>query len=226
MRPTTRLIAINNPNNPTGSLDGRNAACTEIAGDRPSESGAYVICDEVYRGIDQDGDGFTASMADVYEKGISTAGVSKVFSLAGLRLGWIAAPVDVIEQVSRHRDYNTISVGMLNDHFACLALEAKDKIFARSREITRTNLAILDDWVAGEPNISYVRPGSATVALLRYDFDMPSRDFCVRLLEETGVMLTPGSALDMEGYVRIGFANDPEILKAGLARVSGFLASL
>lgn len=224
MRPTTRLIAINNPNNPTGSLMDR-AFLQEIA-DIAAQSGAYVICDEVYRGIDQEGDGFTASMADVYQRGISTAGVSKVFSLAGLRLGWIAAPVDVIEQVSRHRDYNTISVGMLNDHFASMAMEAKDKILARSRDITRTNLAILDEWVTGEPLISYVRPKSATITLLRYHFDMPSRDFCVRLLEETGVMLTPGSALDMEGYVRIGFANSPQVLKDGLEKISGFLSKL
>lgn len=224
MRPGTRLIAINNPNNPTGSLMDR--AFLEDIAKSAAASGAYVICDEVYRGIDQDGDGFTASMADVYERGISTSGVSKVFSLAGLRLGWIAAPTDVIEQVSRHRDYNTISVGMLNDHFACMALEAKDKILERSREITRKNLAILDEWVAGEPKISYVRPKSATITLLRYDVDMPSRDFCVRLLEETGVMLTPGSALDMEGYVRIGFANSPEVLAAGLEKFSGFLAGL
>ena len=118
MRPGTRLIAINNPNNPTGSLMDR--AFLEDIAKIAAASGAYVICDEVYRGIDQDGDGFTASMADVYDRGISTAGVSKVFSLAGLRLGWIAAPTDVIEQVSRHRDYNTISVGMLNDHFVAV----------------------------------------------------------------------------------------------------------
>ena len=224
MRLETRVVAINNPNNPTGSLMDR--ALLERIADIARQRGAYVICDEVYRGVDQAGDGFTASMADIYEKGISTAGVSKVFSLAGLRLGWIAAPEDVIEAVSRHRDYNTISVGMINDHFACIALEAKDKILDRSREITRTNLALLDEWVAGEPGLSYVRPRSATVALLRYDFDLPSRDFCVRLLEETGVMLTPGSALDMEGYVRIGFANDRETLATGLAKISEFLARL
>ena len=223
MRPATRLIAINNPNNPTGSLMDR-AFLTRIAG-IARQSDAHVLCDEVYRGIDQEGDGFTASMADLYEKGISTSGVSKVFSLAGLRLGWIAAPTDVIEAVSRHRDYNTISVGMLNDHFACLALEAKDKILERSRRVTRTNLAILDDWVSAEPRISYVRPQSATVALLKYDADVPSREFCIELLEQTGVMLTPGSALDMEGYLRIGFANDPKILKEGLSRFSDYLSS-
>ena len=224
MRPDTRLIAINNPNNPTGSLMDR-AFLTQIAG-IARKAGAYVICDEVYRGIDQKGDGFTPSMVDVYELGISTSGVSKVFSLAGLRLGWIAAPTNVIEAVARHRDYNTISVGMINDYFASMALEAKDKILARSREITRTNLTVLEEWVEGEPSITWVKPDSATITLLKYDFDMPSRDFCVRLLKETGVLFTPGSALDMEGYVRIGFANDTKILRAGLSKVSKFLATL
>lgn len=224
MRPDTRLIAINNPNNPTGSLMDR-AFLTQIAG-IARKAGAYVICDEVYRGIDQKGDGFTPSMVDVYELGISTAGVSKVFSLAGLRLGWIAAPTDVIEAVARHRDYNTISVGMINDYFASMALEAKDKILARSREMTRTNLTVLEEWVESEPSITWVKPDSATITLLKYDFDIPSRDFCVRLLKETGVLFTPGSALDMEGYVRIGFANDTKILRAGLSKVSEFLATL
>jgi aspartate/methionine/tyrosine aminotransferase len=58
---------------------------------------------------------------------------------------------------------------------------------------------------------------------LKYDLDLPSRDLCVRLLDETGVLLTPGSTIDMEGWIRIGYANDPEILRQGLEKVSEFL---
>ena len=223
MRTDTALIALNNPNNPTGALIDR--AGLEAIASIARKAGAWIVCDEVYRGVDQEGDGFTASIADVYEKGISTSGVSKVFSLAGLRLGWIAAPVEVIEAVARHRDYTTISVGMIDEHFAAMAIEAKDKVLARSHAITRQNLAILDAWVEGEPRISYVKPRSATIALLKYDLDMDSVTFCARLLAETGVLLVPGSALDVEGYARIGYANDPEVLRAGLARISGFLAA-
>lgn len=224
VRPGTKLIAINNPNNPTGSLMDRQLLeqIVEIA----RSVGAWLLCDEVYRGIDQEGDGFTVSIADLYEKGISTASMSKAFSLAGLRLGWIAGPVEVIHAVSIHRDYNTISVGMLDDHFACIALENKDKILARNQEITRTNLALLDAWVAKEPKVSYVKPKSGTTALLKIDVDMSSRDFCIRLLDAKGVMFTPGSALDIEGYVRIGYANNTEVLKAGLEKVSEFLKGL
>ena len=113
---------------------------------------------------------------------------------------------------------------MVNDHFATLALENSDKVLDRSQTITRGNLAILDAWVAQEPKISWIKPKSGTTALLRYDVPMTSRDFCVALLKETGVMFTPGSALNMEGYVRIGFANNPAILKEGLKLVSTFLS--
>ncbi|WP_374369167.1 aminotransferase [Dongia sp.] len=222
--PGTKLIAINNPNNPTGSL--MDEAFLRAVAKIAEDCGAWVLCDEVYRGTDQTGDGFTTSIADLYGKGISTGSMSKTYSLAGLRLGWIAAPVELIQAVSIHRDYNTISVGMLDDHFAALALENRAKVLARSQKITRGNLAILDSWVAAEPRISYVKPQSGTTALLKYEADLSSEDFCVRLLKETGVMLTPGSAMDMEGYLRIGYANNPEVLTAGLARMSEFLAKL
>jgi len=221
--PGTRLIAINNPNNPTGSLMDRTMleGIAQIARDID----AWVLCDEVYRGTDQEGAGMTESFADLYDKGISTAGMSKAFSLAGLRIGWLAGPTEVVEQVMIHRDYNTISVSMMDDHYAAMALENYQAILQRSQKITRENLAILTDWVDNEPLISWVRPRSGTTALLKVALDMSSRDFCVQLLEETGVMFTPGSAMDMEGHVRIGYANSSEILRAGLDLVSGFLAS-
>jgi aspartate/methionine/tyrosine aminotransferase len=219
----TRLIAINNPNNPTGSLMDEQLL-TDIAGIARS-CGAYVLCDEVYRGTDQAGNGYTASIADIYERGISTGSMSKTYSLAGLRLGWIAGPKELIRAVAIHRDYNTISVGMIDDHFASIALENRAAILARNHDIVRTNLAILDGWVADEPAVSYIKPKSGTTALLKYNLSVSSLDFCTALIGQTGVMFTPGSALDMEGYVRIGYANNRNVLEAGLARVSEFLAN-
>ncbi len=219
--PSTRVVAINNPNNPTGSLMER--AFLEQIAQIARSCGAYVLSDEVYRGTDQQGDGFTTSIADIYEKGVSTGSMSKTWSLAGLRVGWISAPVEVIHRVQIHRDYNTISVGMLNDLLASVALENRSAILKRNRSILRTNLALLDGWIASEPRLSYVKPKSGTTAWVRFDADMTSRDLCVALLEKTGVMLTPGSALDVEGYVRIGYTNNRSVVVAGLARVSEFL---
>ncbi|MBM07303.1 MAG: aminotransferase [Oceanibulbus sp.] len=222
MRPDTRMIATNNPNNPTGALMDREML-TQIA-EIARGSDAWVLCDEVYRGTDQAGDGYTASICDLYDKGISTAGMSKAYSLAGLRVGWVAGPRDLLERIMIHRDYNTISVGRIDEYFSALALENRGKILERAHRITRENLAILSDWVEGEPLISWVRPKSGTTALVKYDLPLPSRDFCTRLLEEEGVLFTPGSAMDMEGWLRIGYANPTADLRAGLERVSAFLA--
>lgn len=221
--PGTKLLAMSNPNNPTGAL--MDEAFLKQLVTIAERAGAYILCDEVYRGTDQHGDGTTSSIADLYERGISTSSMSKAFSLAGLRLGWVAGPEELLHQISIHRDYNTISMGMLDDHLACLALEHADKILARSRKITRRNHSLLSEWVDGEPRLSWVPPASGTTALVRFDIDMPSRDFCVELLDETGVMFTPGSVLGVEGAVRIGYANSTEILSQGLTRTSTFLAA-
>jgi aspartate/methionine/tyrosine aminotransferase len=181
------------------------------------------LCDEVYRGIDQDGPGTTASVADIYPRGISTGSMSKAFSLAGLRLGWVVGAPGLLRDLSVHRDYTTISVGMVDDLLATIALEHADAILERSRIVTRANLATLASWVDGEPRISWVRPAGGTTAFLRYDLAMSSRDLCIALLEQTGVLLTPGSALGVEGYVRIGYANGPKVLADGLPLISEFL---
>lgn len=216
-----RLIVFSNPNNPTGALMNRQMLVTiaEIA----RSCGAYILCDEVYRGADQRGDGFTSSIADIYEKGVSTGSMSKTWSLAGLRIGWIAAPRALLRRVDIHRDYNTISVGMLNDLLASIALESRDALLKRNHNILRTNLAVLDDWLETQPRLSCIRPQSGTTAWVRLDVGSTSRDFCLALLKQTGVMLVPGSAMDCEGYVRIGYANALTVLEAGLEKISAFL---
>ncbi len=219
--PETKLIAFTNPNNPTGALIER-PMLDDIA-DIADSAGAYLLCDEVYRGTAQAGDGMVPSIVDIYDKGISTAGMSKVFSLAGLRVGWVVAPKAVTEKIMIHRDYDTISVGMINDHFAAMALENADKVLARSQAITRENLAILDHWVNHEPRVDWIKPRAGTTAMLKLDIPTSSRKFCIDLLEKTGVMLTPGDAFDMEGYVRIGYANEREILEEGLSEMSAYL---
>ena len=223
VKPNTKLIAFTNPNNPTGALIER--PMLEDMADIADSVGAYLLCDEVYRGTAQVGDGMSPSIVDLYSKGISTAGMSKVFSLAGLRVGWVIAPQEVREQVLIHRDYDTISVGMINDHFAAIALEHADKVLARSHEITRGNLALLEAWIAKEPKVSWVKPRAGTTAMLKLNIPVTAREFCIDLVTKTGVMLTPGDAFDMEGYARIGFANDKQTLTEGLAALSEYLGT-
>ncbi len=217
----TRLITLNNPNNPTGSLipEEMLQEIVEIA----KSVDAYILCDEVYRGISEDGS-YMPSIADLYEKGISVGSMSKCFSLAGLRLGWIACrDRELIARCRERRDYDTISCGVIDDRLAALALKHKDRIFARNRKILTENRAILDRWVKETPDVWYVRPEGGTTALVYYRNDLPSQDLCRMLLEEKGVLFTPGECFEMEGAVRIGYAFDPELHEEGLALFAEFL---
>ncbi|MGN0659957.1 MAG: aminotransferase [Emergencia sp.] len=220
----TKMITVNNPNNPTGSWIGTDVM-KEIIGIAESVD-AYVLCDEVYRGISEDGS-YMHSVVDLYDKGISVGSMSKVFSLAGLRMGWIATKApEVLHLCKERRDYDTISCGVIDDKLASLALANKEAIFARNREILNRNRAILDQWVQETPEVRYLRPAAGTTALVYYDSDMPSHELCVKLLREKGVLFTPGECFEMEGAVRIGYAYDSKTLREGLDLFAEFLREL
>lgn len=222
--PGTKLICLNNPNNPTGALMGREMLL-ELA-DIARKAGAYLLCDEVYRHLTQE-DVWCESVADLYEKGISVGSMSKVFSMAGLRLGWIASrDKAAIRSFLSHRDYNLISCGMFDEAAAALALRCRDRFLERSRGIVRENLSLLDQWVEKEPHISYVKPKAGTTALLYYDFELPSETFCRRMYEETGAFVTPGGCFEEPGCFRIGYGCDRRELENGLKAMSRFLKTL
>lgn len=217
----TKLIVINNPHNPSGSLietELLQEICT-IA----EEAGAYLLCDEAYRGLYINSNDSVPSAVDLSDKALVTGSFSKAFSLSGLRLGWVAANSHVIDECLQHRDYTTISTGMIDDALAALAMKHVDRIYERNLNIIRTNHKILSQWIEDEPLIDWVPPRAGSVAFLRYNLDIPSEDLCVRLIKEKGTFLVPGSCFEIEGYVRIGYGNNTETLKTGLARMKEFL---
>ena len=219
--PGTKMICINNPNNPTGALMSRQLLeqIVEIA----RGVGAYVMCDEVYRHLTQE-DVWSDSIVDLYEKGISVSSMSKVFSLAGLRLGWIAThDQDALKTMLSHRDYNHISCGIFDEALAAVALENSELLLSRNRTIVRENLAILDAWVASEPLVHYTKPQAGTTALVYYDLDIPSYDFCKDMYHKTGAFVTPGDCFEQPHSMRIGYACNKQELQDGLAAISRYL---
>lgn len=219
-----RLICINNPNNPTGSLipEDMMKEIVEIA----RSSGTYILCDEVYAGVSIEG-AACPSIADLYEKGIATGSMSKAFSLAGLRLGWLATKdKEALAQFRRVRDYDLVSCSLFDESVAALALRHREKILERNRKILRHNLPILEQWVEGEKHASFVKPKAGTMALVYYDVDMPSTLFCHRMYYETGAFTVPGDCFDEPFSFRVGYGHDAETLERGLQAVSEFFRIL
>lgn len=220
--PKTKMICINNPNNPTGALMSEQMLreIVEIA----RSADAWILCDEVYRHLSQE-DGWCPSIVDLYEKGISVSSMSKVFSLAGLRLGWIAThDMSVVKSCLSHRDYNLVSCGVFDEMLAAAALKHRDKLLKRSRKIVRENLQILDDWVGSEPHVNYVKPKAGTTALVYYDLDISSYEFCEEMYKKTGAFVTPGDCFEVPHSMRIGYAYGKQDLIDGLKAISEYIA--
>ena len=128
---STKMIILNNPSNPTGTEYSYEFLNELIEVCKPYDT--YILCDEVYRGLNQE-----VSISDIYENGISTSSLSKVFSLAGLRFGWIKANEYVIHQINIRRDYSMISTGPLVDKLGWIALKYKDEFILRAKNIIST----------------------------------------------------------------------------------------
>ncbi len=153
--------------------------------------------------------------------------MSKVFSLAGLRLGWIASHDTALRQsLASHRDYNLVSCGMLDEFIAAIALQHKDVLLERNRHIVQDNLHILDAWVQQEPHVWYVKPQAGTTALLHYTYDVPSYTLCRDMYKKTGVFAVPGDCFEVPQSMRIGYACDKNVLQQGLQYMSKFLSTL
>jgi aspartate/methionine/tyrosine aminotransferase len=223
----TKVICINNPDNPTGALLSREEIETIVGIARDHD--AWLMCDEVYRLLTQDDDCFTTSPIDLYDKAVVTSSMSKVWSLAGIRLGWaITKSPELRRDLLSHRDYDLISCGMFDEAVGAFALAHADKILARSRRIVRQNLAALEAWVDSEEHLSFAKPEAGTTALVYYDYDLGSYEFCTRMIQTTGALVTPGDAFEEPKSMRIGYAysNNVDDLKEGLAAISAFLRTL
>ncbi len=220
----TKLICLNNPNNPTGAVipDEMLERIVEIA----KSNNSWILSDEVYRGLNMYGNPYSKSIADIYEKGISVGSMSKTYSLPGLRVGWVCARKDLINEINKHREYNTISVSILDDYFSALALENRDSIARRNFRIMKEGLGILSDWLNEEIYIKANLPTGGTTALLRYKKEIPSQTLCRDLQYKTGVALLPGENMEMEGTVRVGFCCGAETLKTGLKLFSKYLRTI
>lgn len=217
----TKLICINNPNNPTGALMDKTLLMDII--DIAKSVDAYVLCDEVYRHLTQE-DVWCESIVDLYEKGISVSSMSKVFSMAGVRLGWIVThDMAVVKSCFSHRDYNLVSCGMFDEALSAVALKHSDVILDRNRTLVHKNLYILDKWINNEKHFSYIKPMAGTTALVYYDFDIPSYEFCKQLYYKTGAFVTPGDCFKQPKSIRIGYACNEQVLIDGLKVISQFV---
>ncbi len=202
--PRTTLIVANFPNNPTGSLPA--ADTFRALADLADEAGARLLSDELYRGVEAPQEARLPAGADFGKHVLSVGGVSKVYGLAGLRVGWVASQdTKVLDRLRTFRYWSSLSNSVPSEILALGALRASEQLLDRSRSIVTKNTDLLADVIARHPEkLGWVRPHGGTTAypqLLIGQADALAR----RLAEEFSVFVAPSSVLLTGGeHLRIG----------------------
>jgi aspartate/methionine/tyrosine aminotransferase len=225
--PRTRLIFVCNPNNPTGHLLSRAELASVVA--LAARTGAYVLTDEVYRGLEWGPDS-TPSAAALYERGISTGSVSKVLGLQGLRTGWLVCrdPTVINDALVLREDTSEI-MNVMGETIADLALgdDYYPSAIEKARATGRRNLDLIDAFIQAHPGLSWQRPAAGLIGFCRLDLPVDADTFSARLLEEPyRTFVMPGSAYDHPRHLRLGAGGSTEKLQAGLEGLGRFLETL
>ena len=221
IRANTKLLVVNFPHNPTGSLIDRKGyqEILQLAG----EKDITVFSDEMYRFLEYDETDRLDSASDLYPRAVSLFGMSKSFALAGLRLGWLTTQdKELYAQLAAFKDYTTICSSAPSEILAIMGLRAKDEILRRNLAIIQSNLRLLDqffDHHAGQ--FTWVKPKAGTIGFPKLHQPGDIAGFCLDLVEKKGVMLLPSTVYSYDegqqegGHFRVGFGrkNIPEVLE-------------
>ena len=193
IRPNTRLLTINFPHNPTGKILERDRfdALIELC----RQHGIYILSDEIFNGLGRTGTEHLPHVADVYERGLSLNVMSKAFGLPGLRVGWIAcADRDLLDRMERLKHYLSICNSGPSERLTKIALNHRDLILARNCRIIDDNLTMMNAFFGRHADMFDWQPSDGScMAFPKYLGDEGVETFCRELVEDSGVLLLPGS---------------------------------
>jgi len=225
--PRTKLVAIVNPNNPTGTvlteveMQRIVAACARV--------GAWLHVDEVYHGTEHAGIPDTPSFWGRYDRLICTNSLSKAYGLSGLRIGWALTTPQMAEELWRRHEYAVIAAAAPSMTLAEIALRPhkRARLLARQRQISRAGHAVMRDWVAQHADlVSLHAPQATSIAFVRYHVDQPALVVSETLRQQHSVLVAPGSALGAEGHLRVTVGYDTTSVATALGRLADVLQSL
>jgi aspartate/methionine/tyrosine aminotransferase len=223
----TKLIAVCNPDNPTGYIltETEMNAIITIA----ERVNAWILADEVYAGAERLTDEQAPSFYGLYDKVIAVGSLSKAYGLPGLRVGWAVGPAETVDAIWARHEYTTLSATMLSNHLAAIALspEVRPRIIQRTREYIRKGFPVLREWMdSHEDTFSITPPQAAAIAFVRYHLDINSTKFAERLIKEKSVLLVPGDHFGLDNFLRISYGLPHDYLTAALDRIHELVMEL
>jgi aspartate aminotransferase len=234
LSPRSRLVMLNSPCNPTGTVYTRREL--EALADVILDSQAAVLSDEIYERFvygDAQATCFATLRPGLLERTVTVSGASKTYAMTGWRMGWAIAPANLIRAMANIQSQETSSPSSISQWAALAALEGDQGCVERMREEFSKRRDLVCQRLARWADVSCVTPGGAFYAFFKVAayFGRPlagrlvsdSATFCQVCLEEAQVNMVPGSAFGAEGYVRLSFAASREQLAGGLDRLDDLL---
>jgi aspartate/methionine/tyrosine aminotransferase len=223
----TRLIAVCNPNNPTGYILTPEEMEAIVA--TAERVGAWLLADEVYSGAERLTDTQTPSFWGRYERVLAMNSLSKAYGLPGLRVGWVVGPADTVDEIWARHEYTTISATALANKLAAVALspQVRPRLIQRTRGYIRRGFPMLEGWLDGQEGIfTLAPPQAAAIAFVRYHLDVNSTELVERLMREKSVLIVPGDHFGLDHYLRISFGLPSDYLGPALERIHALIAEL
>jgi aspartate/methionine/tyrosine aminotransferase len=225
--PRTKLVAIVNPNNPTGTIltmvemQAIVAACARV--------GAWLHVDEVYHGTEHAGVTDTPTFWGMYDRLICTNSLSKAYGLSGLRIGWAVTTPAMADELWRRHEYAVIAAAAPSMTLAEIALQPAKRLqlLTRQREISRAGLAVMRNWLPTQQGRFFLHtPQATSIAFVGYTGGMPSYALAEAIRQQASVLVAPGSTLGVESYLRITVGYEPAKIEAALNRIGAVMQTL
>jgi len=228
MTPRTKMLIMNSPCNPTGSVYTREEleAIVEVA----SGEDIYILSDEIYEKLVYD-DAKHVSIAslskEAYDLTITVNGFSKSYAMTGWRLGYLAAPEAVAKAVDSIQSHTTANPSSFSQRGALAALKGDQQPVADMREEFDMRRNYMIDRLSKIPNVTAVKPQGAFYVLLNVSqLGLTSQNFADRLLSKANVAVVPGAAFGDDRTIRLSYATSIDIIKKGLDRLQDFCRTL
>ncbi len=228
MTPRTKMVILNSPGNPTGSVYTREelAALVEVA----LTEDIFILSDEIYEKLIYD-DASHVSVAslskEAYDLTITINGFSKAYAMTGWRLGYLGAPDHIAKVIDSLQSHSTSGPNSFAQKGAVAALKGSQQCVTDMRDEFNVRREYMYERLAAIPNVTTVKPLGAFYMLADISkFGLSSTNFADRLLSKAEVAVVPGIAFGDDKTVRLSYATDLETIKTGLDRIEQFCRTI
>ena len=226
--PKTRVILMNSPSNPCGSINS-DADIKGIA-DLAKDHNLIVVSDEVYEKIIFDGRKHLsiASLPGMFERTITINGFSKTYAMTGWRLGWLICDKPIMKGISKVQQHTITHAPTFIQYAGVAALKGPQEPVQMMVKEFQARRDIVDKFIKETPHVSAPRPVGAFYAFMKFDAKMTDEEMAMFLMDKAGVVVTPGDSFGAagKGHVRISFATSTEEVKKGMAGIKAAMENI